>query len=148
VLMENNISRIRKATEYWVIMAEEAQQNISERWTECKKSWIKINWEMNDINLQNFGSPEDFSNLHDIVKRHVEHESTWEVEIVQVASMTLSHVQKFMEHPIKARAILHRLSTKMIRYRERTIEIKETLSAPMDQHRFSYANTCEDLFIK
>jgi hypothetical protein len=28
------------------------------------------------------------------------------------------------------------------------VEIKEVLSAPMDQHRFPYANTCEDLFFQ
>jgi hypothetical protein len=53
-----------------------------------------------------------------------------------------------MEHPIKARAVLHRLNAKMIRYREKEIEIKETLLAPMDQHKFPYANTCEYLFVK
>jgi hypothetical protein len=69
------------------------------------------------------------------------------VEIAQVASMTPGQVKKFMEHPIKARAILQHLSAKMIRYREWAIEIKETLSAPMHQHRFLYANTCKDLFV-
>jgi hypothetical protein len=62
--------------------------------------------------------------------------------------MTPGQVKKFMEHPIKAHTVLQRLSAKMIRYREWEIEIKETLSAPMDQHRFLYANTCEDLFVK
>jgi hypothetical protein len=62
--------------------------------------------------------------------------------------MTSGQVKNFMEHLIKDQAILQRLSAKMIRYRERAIEIKETLSASMDQHIFMYANTCEDLFIK
>jgi len=43
---------------------------------------------MKDIDLREFGSPKDFVDLHDIVKRHAEHDSAWEVEIVQVASMT------------------------------------------------------------
>jgi hypothetical protein len=59
--------------------------------------------------------------------------------------MTPGQVKKFMEHLIKAHTVLQHLSAKMIRYREREIDIKETLSAPMDQHRFSYANTCKDL---
>jgi hypothetical protein len=67
-----------------------------------RKSWEKINREMKDIGLPEFGSPEDFVDLHDIVKRHAEHDSTWEVEIAQVASMTPGQVKKFMEHPIKA----------------------------------------------
>jgi hypothetical protein len=103
---------------------------------------------MKDIGLPEFDSPEEFVELHDIVKRHVKHDSTWEVEIMQVASMTPGQVQKFMEHLIKARAVLQRLSAKVIKYREWAIEMKETLSTPMDQQRFPYPNTCEDLFIK
>jgi hypothetical protein len=103
---------------------------------------------MKDIVLPNFGSPKDFVELHDIVKRHAEQDLVWEVEIAQVVSMTPGQVKKFMEHSFKARAVLQCLNAKMIRYRERAIEIKETLSAPMDQHRFPYANTCEDLFVK
>jgi hypothetical protein len=117
--MDSNISQIRKAVEYWVSMAQEPQRKIQERWAECEKSWEKINREMKDIGLPEFGSPEDFVDLHDIVKRHAEHDSTWEVEITQVASMTPGQVKKFMEHPIKARTTLQRLSAKMIRYRER-----------------------------
>jgi hypothetical protein len=56
--------------------------------------------------------------------------------------MTLGQIQNFMEHPIKACAVLQRLCAKVIKYRERAIEVKETLSTPMDQHRFLYNNTC------
>jgi hypothetical protein len=62
--------------------------------------------------------------------------------------MTSSQVKKFMEHPIKALAVLQRLSVKIIKYKERAIEIKKVFSTPMDQHRFPYANTCKDLFVK
>jgi hypothetical protein len=103
---------------------------------------------MNDINLQNFGSPEDFSNLHDIVKRHVEHDLAWEAKIAQVASMTLCQVRKFMEQMIKDLTLMQRLNSKVIIYREQATEMKETLSASMEQHKFPYAKTCEDLFIK
>jgi hypothetical protein len=53
-----------------------------------------------------------------------------------------------MEHPIKARTMLQQLSARIVKYRARAVEIKEILSAPKDQHRFSYAKTCEDLFFK
>jgi hypothetical protein len=53
-----------------------------------------------------------------------------------------------MEHMIKDRAVLQWLSVKMIKYGARKVEVKEILSAPMDQHRFLYANTCEELFVK
>jgi hypothetical protein len=69
-------------------MAQDSQRKIQEMWAKCEKHWEKINREMKDIGLPEFDSPEDFFDLHDIVKRHAEHDSAWEVEIVQVASMT------------------------------------------------------------
>jgi hypothetical protein len=90
----------------------------------------------------------DFTDLHDIVKRHTEKDSAWEAEISQISSMTSGQVKKFMEHPIKSLAVLQCLSVKIIKYKEQAVEIKEVFSAPMDQHRFPYENTCEDLFIK
>jgi hypothetical protein len=62
--------------------------------------------------------------------------------------MALGQVQQFMEHLIKAQAVLQWLSIKIIKYRERIVEVKEIISAPMDQHRFIYANTCDELFVK
>jgi hypothetical protein len=147
-MMDRSISLIWKATKYWVSMAHEPQLKIHKRWDECERSWENINREMKDIGLLEFGSLEFFVDLHDIVKRHAKHDSMWEGKIMQVVIMTLGHVQNFMEHMIKARAVLQCLSAKMIRYREHEIEIKETLSSLMDQHRFPYANTCEDIFVK
>jgi hypothetical protein len=57
VLMDSNISRIRKAAKYWVTMVQEPQQKIPERWGECKKIWEKINQEMENIDLPEFGPP-------------------------------------------------------------------------------------------
>jgi hypothetical protein len=62
--------------------------------------------------------------------------------------MTPGQENNFVEHPIKALAFLQCLSIKLIRYRERAVEIKEVFFSPMDQHRFPYENTCEDLFFK
>ena len=62
--------------------------------------------------------------------------------------MDQGQVQQFMEHPIKDRAVLQRLNVKIVKYQARAVEVKEILSAPMDQHRFPYANTCDELFIK
>jgi hypothetical protein len=53
-----------------------------------------------------------------------------------------------MEPPIKDLAVLQCLSFKLIKYKEHTIEMKEVLSALMDQHRFPYENTCKYLFFK
>jgi hypothetical protein len=71
---------------------------------------------MKDIGLPEFISPEDFVDLHDIVKRNEKHDSTGEVEIVQVESVTPCQVHKFMEHLIKAHVVLQHLSSKMTIY--------------------------------
>jgi hypothetical protein len=58
---------------------------------------------MRDIGLPEFGSPEEFVDLHDIVKQHVEQDSSWTANIAKVENMVPGQVQQFMEHPIKAR---------------------------------------------
>jgi hypothetical protein len=103
---------------------------------------------MRDISLPEFGSPEDFFDLHDIVKQHAEQDSSWTAKIEKVDNMAPVQVQHFMEHPIKAWEVLQQLSVKVVKYRARAVEIKEILSALMDQHIFLYANTCEELFVK
>jgi hypothetical protein len=42
---------------------------------------------MRDIDLQEFGTPDDFVDLHDKVKLHVEQDSSWDAEITKVANM-------------------------------------------------------------
>jgi hypothetical protein len=147
-LMDNNITRIWKAVEHWVYMVQEPRRKMQERWEECEKSWEKINQEMRDIDLPEFGPPEDFTDLHDIVKRHAEQDRVCETKISQVSSMILGQLKKFMEPLIKSLTVLQHVSVKLIKYKEQTVEIKEVLSALMDQHRFPYANTCEDLFCR
>ena len=53
-----------------------------------------------------------------------------------------------MEHAIKAQTMLQQLSAKVVKYQAWEVEIKDILSAPMDQHIFLYANTCEEIFVK
>jgi hypothetical protein len=93
VLRDNNIDRIRKSTEYWVKMAQEPHQEIQEKWVDCERSWTKINRAMRDIGLPEFGTPEDFVDLHDIVKLHAEQDSSWTAEIEKVANMVPGQVQ-------------------------------------------------------
>jgi hypothetical protein len=73
---------------------------------------------MKGIGLPEFDSPEDSVDLHDIVKRHVEQDSAWGVDISHVESMAPCQIQQFMEYPIKAHAVLQQLSAKIIKYRE------------------------------
>jgi hypothetical protein len=145
-MMDRNITQIRKADEHWVSMVQEPQRKMQEIWGECEKRWEKINWEMRNIDLLEFGPLEDFVDLHDIVKKHEEQDLAWEVEISNISSMILGQVKKFMEPTIKSLAVLQCLSVKLVKYKESTLEMKEVLSASMDQHRFPYSNTCKDLF--
>jgi hypothetical protein len=79
----------------------------SRKWAKCKKNWIKINKEMKDIGLSEFGMPNDFVDLPDIGKLCTKKDSSWVEELEKVATDTvLGQVQWFMEHPIKARAIM------------------------------------------
>jgi hypothetical protein len=55
---------------------------------------------------------------------------------------------ELMEHPIKSRTMLQQLSVKVVKYQAQVVDIKEIHSALMDQHRFLYANTCKELFVK
>ena len=96
---------------------------------------------MRDIDLPEFGPPENFYDLRDIVKQHAEQDQVCEMKISQVSSMLPGHVKKFMEPLIKSLVVLQCLSVRLIKYKERQIEMKEVLSTPMDQHRFPYANT-------
>jgi hypothetical protein len=70
VLRDNNIDCIMKSAEYWVKMAQEPQREIQEKWADFEMNWTKINRAMRDISLPEFGAPEDFVNLHDIVILH------------------------------------------------------------------------------
>jgi thioesterase domain-containing protein len=87
-------------------MVKETQREIQEKWTDFERSLTKINREMRDIDLLEFGSHENFVDLHDIVKQHAEQDSSWTADIEKVANMALGQVQQFVEHPIKPQTIL------------------------------------------
>jgi hypothetical protein len=48
-------------------MVQEPEQKIQESWRECDKTWEKINREMENNGLLEFGPPENFTDLHNIV---------------------------------------------------------------------------------
>jgi hypothetical protein len=77
----------------------------------------KINQEMRNIDLPKFCQSEDFTDLHDIVKRHAEQDQVYEMEISQVSSMIPGQVNNFMEPSIKSLAVLQGLSVRLIKYK-------------------------------
>jgi hypothetical protein len=103
---------------------------------------------MKDIRLPKFGTPDDFVDLHDIVESHTKQDVSWAERLAKVTGHNVpGQVRQFMEHPIKSRAMLQQLSASLVKYRAHVVEIREIYVALMEQHRFPYANTCEELFI-
>jgi hypothetical protein len=76
MLQDGSLARFQKAVECWTQLVVEPQQNMKDRWEECLKNWEKINQRMRDIQLPDFGMPEDFVDLHDIVKQHGEQDQS------------------------------------------------------------------------
>jgi hypothetical protein len=125
-----------------------ASSGNSRKWAKCERNWIKINKEMKDIGLSKFSMPDEFVDLRDIVKSHTKRDSSWAEELAKVSNTVPGQVRRFIEHLIKDKAMLQQLKASLVKYQEHALEIREIYVAPMEQHRFPYANTCEELFIK
>jgi hypothetical protein len=52
-----------------------------------------------------------------------------------------------MEHLIRVRTVLQQLNTNLVKYRVHAVEVRGIYVAPMEQHRFPWAQTHEELFI-
>jgi hypothetical protein len=61
---------------------------------------------MKDIRLPNFGDPDNFIDLYNIVRSHAKKDSLWAEELAKVTDMSPGQVQRFMEHPMKAQTML------------------------------------------
>jgi hypothetical protein len=59
-----------------------------------------------DIRLPEFGTADDFGDLCNIVKLHIKQDSAWAEELAKVIDTVPGQVRQFMEHPIKAQAML------------------------------------------
>jgi hypothetical protein len=128
-------------------MSQEPHQEIQEQWDKCEKHWEKINKVMKDIGLPEFGTPDNFIDLCDIVESHTKKDLLWVEELVKVDDTTPRQVQRFMEHSIRARDVLQKLNTSIVKYQAHAVEIRGIYMALMEQHRFPWAQTFKDLFI-
>jgi hypothetical protein len=61
---------------------------------------------MKDIKLLEFGTPDDFVDLKDIVELHAKQDSSWAERISKVTDIPPGQVQQFLKHPISVRAML------------------------------------------
>jgi hypothetical protein len=94
-----------------------------------------------------FGTPDNFVDLCDIVESHTKQDSLWVEELAKMTDTVPGQVQRFMEHPIRARTVLQQLNTSLVKYQMHAMDIRGIHVAPMEQHRFPWAQTCEELFI-
>jgi hypothetical protein len=102
---------------------------------------------MKNVGLHEFDTPYEFINLSDMFKMHAEQDSLWAEECTKVTDAKPGQVQQFAKRLIKARATLQKLNSSLVKYREHVVDIRGVYVSPMEQHRFLWAQTCEDLFI-
>jgi hypothetical protein len=147
VLNESSLDHIKKSTEYWEKMAREPHREIQEKWARCEKNWVKINKEMKDIRLPEFGTPDDFGDLRDS-------------QIAHRRRLNMGRrTRKGDRHNARSGATVYGTLDQSLGYAAtvkcQSGQVSGTcgrdqryLRGPMEQHRFPYSNTCEELFIQ
>jgi head-tail adaptor len=138
---------MKKSVEYWAKMTRDPHQEIQEQWAKCQKHWGKINKVMKDVGLLEFDTPNEFTNLSEVFKTHSIQDSLWAKECAKIVDAKPGQVQQFAEYTIRDRTMLQLLNASLIKYRMHAVDIRGVYATPMEQHRFPWAQTYEDLFI-
>jgi hypothetical protein len=107
---------MRKSTKYWAKMTRDPHQEIQKQWAKCQKHWAKINKVMKDVGLLEFNTPNEFTILSDVFKRHSIQDTLWAEECAKVTDEKPGQVQQFVGHPIRAQAMLQQLNSSLIKY--------------------------------
>jgi hypothetical protein len=84
VLSESSLDRIKRSIEYWDKMSQEPHREIQDNRAKCEKHWGKISKEMKDIGLLEFDTPDDFTDLRNIVESHAKKDSSWDERLAKV----------------------------------------------------------------
>jgi hypothetical protein len=113
----------------------------------CNKNWGKIKKIMKDVELPEFSTPDNFIDLNNVVKMHAEEDALWTEEFTKIADAKPGQVRKFTEHLIRAQTMLQQLKFSLVKYRVNAVDISGIYAAPMEQHRFAWAQTCEKWFV-
>ena len=102
---------------------------------------------MKDSGLPKFGTPDESADLSDVLRIYVEQDSLWTEEFTKITDGGPGQVQQFTEHSIRAWTMLQQLNSSLVKYWVNAVDIKGIYAAPMEQHRFPWDQTCEELFI-
>jgi hypothetical protein len=73
---------------------------------------------MKEAGLPEFDTPDNFTDLSNMVKLHAEQDVLWTEEFTKIADAKLGKVRKFVEHPIKAQTMLQQLNFSLVKYQE------------------------------
>ena len=96
---------------------------------------------MKDVGLPEFETPDEFTNQSDVFKMHSIQDSLWAEECTKVIDVMPGQVKQFVGHPIRARAMLQQLNSSLVKYQMHAVDIRGVYVAPMEQHRFPWAQT-------
>jgi hypothetical protein len=102
---------------------------------------------MKDIGLSEFGTPDNFIDLSDIVKSHAKQYFLWTKELAKMTDARPGKVIRFTKHLIRARTMLQQLDSNLAKYRVHTVDIRGIYAAAMEQNRSPWAQTCDELFV-
>jgi hypothetical protein len=94
---------------------------------------------MKDFGLPEFGTPNNFIDLSNVVKMHDKQDSLWTEESVKIADVRSGKVQQFTKHTIKAQTMLQQLNSSLVKYRAHAVDIRGIYAPSVEQHRFSWA---------
>ena len=91
--------------------------------------------------------PRSIIDPSNVFKTPIEQEFLWAEECAKIADVKPEQVQQFRKYPIRAWTMLQLLNASLVKYRMHAVDIRGVYAAPMEQHRFPWAQSCEDLFI-
>jgi len=106
LVSKSSLNHMKRSVEYWAKMSRIPHEEIQEQWAKCQKHQDKINKIMKDIGLPEYGTPDMFINLNEIIKLCAEHDASWAEECAKITDAKPGKIQQFVGHPIKARSIL------------------------------------------
>jgi hypothetical protein len=93
------------------------------------------------------GTTDEFTELSDVFNLYAEKDCLWTEDFTKIIDARPGQVQQFAEHLIRAQAMIQQLNFSLAKYQAHAVDIRGIYAAPMEQHRFPWDNTCEELFI-
>ena len=71
---------------------------------------------MKDARIPEFSTLDNFIDLSDVVKLHVEQDALWTEEFAKIADARPRQVRQLAEHMITTRTILQQLKSSLVKY--------------------------------